>query len=60
MLLGKRTGNFCFFLGIGISCVGLVYVLGYSDHDFFRNSAAFGFSVMATGILIDKFPEPKQ
>lgn len=55
-----KIGNLIFFLGIAVCGLGLVYILGYSDHDFFMYSSVFGFALIAISSFSSFFEKPEK
>ncbi|HSI65787.1 MAG TPA: hypothetical protein VK947_00090 [Planococcus sp. (in: firmicutes)] len=60
MLLFKKSSDLIFWSGLAISALGLVYTLGYSNHDFFVYAMPVGFGFMAIGIFTGSFEKPEK
>lgn len=55
MLLFKKSSDLIFWSGLAISALGLVYTLGYSNHDFFAYAMPVGFGIMANSMFAEFF-----
>lgn len=51
----RKISNLIVIAGLIVCCIGLVYILGYSNHNIFRYSKTLGFLLLGLGILTEIF-----